>query len=78
MSGGRINLRIDRVVVDQPALTREALDLALRAAIEAHIAQHGTAGFVGGARSVSTTEMPRGAEALPARVASAAVKAVTS
>ncbi|WP_299605106.1 hypothetical protein [uncultured Tateyamaria sp.] len=78
MSSQRITLRIDSVVVDQPGLTRDALDSALRAAIETHLADRGTAAFVGGARATASAQMPRAADALPVRVASAALKAVTS
>ncbi|WP_299210371.1 hypothetical protein [uncultured Tateyamaria sp.] len=78
MSSQRITLRIDRVVVDQPGLTPDALDNALRAAIETHLAERGTAAFIGGARATATAQMPRAADALPVRVASAALKAVTS
>ena len=78
MNRGRITLRIDRVVVDQPGLTRDALDSALRAAIKTHLAERGTAAFFGGARATASAQMPKAAGALPMRVASAALKAVTS
>jgi len=78
MTGARITFRIDRVVVDQPGVTRGDLDRALRDAITAHLAVHGTAAFVGGARATVPAHMPRTAAPLPTRIASAAVKAVTS
>lgn len=78
MSGARITLRIDRVVVDQPGLTRDALDSALRAAIETQLVERGTTAFVGGARETASAQMLKAADALPVRVASAALKAVTS
>ncbi|MCB1314075.1 MAG: hypothetical protein KDK29_20275 [Sedimentitalea sp.] len=43
MSGARITLRIDRVVLDRPGLTHAALAEALRSEIAALVAREGVA-----------------------------------
>lgn len=53
MSGQKVTLRIDRIVVDEPGLTREALVEALQGELHAALATHGSAAL-GATRAVES------------------------
>lgn len=79
MKAPRITLKIDRIVADQPGLTRRALERELHGALAAHFEAHGVEGFGAGShRAVARGSVDAGQGASPVSVAQAAVKAVTS
>lgn len=77
MNAPKITLRIGRIVVDHPGLTRKSLQAALHAEISTLVENRGTAGL-GPARSRETASgrLAPGEGALPTQVAAAAMKAV--
>jgi hypothetical protein len=78
MIGSKITLRIDRVVTDQPGLSRTDLNAALHQEITRLVSERGLATF-GQSTSLAASRgtVSNGKATLPARVAAATLKAVT-
>lgn len=76
MTARRINIRIDRIVSDDPTLTHAALSRAIEAEIRARLATGQPLGAPG-ARESASVSMDRGKAPAAERVARAALRGIT-